>query len=278
MSSAGYVTSDPTILARSRRAAGGLVDREWPVALLAASAFLLLWHWGSVTGRLPRSLIPPHEVAAATVDLVRSEQFLALLLPSLRRAGLGFVIGAGLGVLLGLLSGTFRGVEDTVDLPIAFSYPIPKIALFPVFAVWLGFTDTNRILVIALACFYPAYLNAVSGTRAIDPNYLWVARNVGSSRVRTFLQVIAPAAMPRTFAGLQISLAISFIVLFAVETIGFSDGIASYLFRSFQDGFIERTFAGVVVLGVCGYLANSLLLWAGRRFVAGVESIDVSYR
>jgi len=278
VSSVGYVTSDPNLLARSRRAAGGLVEREWPVALLAASGFLLLWHWGSTTGRLPTSLIPPLEVAVATVELIRSEQFLTLLLPSLRRAVSGFFIGAGLGVLLGLLSGAVRGVEDAIDLPIAFTYPIPKIALFPVFAVWLGFTDTNRILVIALACFYPAYLNAVSGTRAINPDYLWVARNVGSSRLRTFFQVIVPAAMPRAFAGLQISLAISFIVLFAVETIGFSDGIASFLFRSFQDGFIERTFAGIVVLGLCGYIANSVLMWVGRRFIAGVESVDAAHR
>lgn len=247
----------------------GIVQRGWPVSLGFVAVLVIAWELSGVLGALPSYILAPSSILAGVWDLHQGDILWGLLGPSLRRAMIGFAIGTGLGVVLGLVAGTVRVVEDLIDLPMSFTYPLPKIALFPVFAVWLGFRDPTRILVIALACFYPAYLNAFSGTRGINPRFIWVARNVGARRIRTFLQVVFPAALPRTFAGIQISLAISFILLFATETIGFSDGLGSDIFRSFQNGLYQRMYAGIAVLGFAGFLANALLVAVTRRLSHG---------
>lgn len=254
--------------ARRRSLAEELVDRRWPVTWAFVLVLLGLWQLYAMGDRASY-VLGPVAIAGAIVEFANTGDLWGQLGTSMRRSFLGYGIGAGLGLVLGLIAGGVRSVGDLVDLPVSFTYPLPKIALFPVFAVWLGFTDVTRVLVISLACFYPAYLNALSGTRAIDPNLIWVARNAGAKRIRTFAQIVFPAALPRAFAGLQISLAISFILLFATETIGFSDGLGSDIFRSFQNGLYPRMYAGIAVLGIVGFLANAILVRLTTRLTRG---------
>ncbi len=254
------------------------LEKKWPVSLAFTVLLVLLWQVLSWLGQLPAYVVSPYSVASGVVKLASSGDLWELLQPSLKRAYAGFLIGSGLGVFVGLLTGVNKAAEEFLELIVSFTYPLPKIALFPAFAVMLGFTDQTRIIVIALACFYPAYLNANSGTRSIDPALLEVARNAESSRLRTFAQIVFPAALPRIFAGLQICLAVSFILLFATEIIGFSDGIGSDILRSSRDALYQRMYSGIAVLGLAGFLSNRVLLYAGRlltrgRIVRGTVSV-----
>lgn len=249
--------------------AEAMVRARWPVSLLFAAAVVGAWQLAGALGQLPDYVLTPTEIVSAVVDLARSGDLGDLLAPSLRRSFTGFALGATLGVLLGLLTGVLLPAGDVLELPVAFTYPLPKVALFPAFAVWLGFDDSTRILVIALAVFYPCYLNAQSGTRAIDRNLIWVARNTGARRIRTFFQVVFPAALPRTLAGLRIGLALSFVLLFATEIIGFSDGIGAAAYNAYQDGAYEEMYAAIAVLAACGFLANAVLVGITTRLTHG---------
>ena len=251
------------------------LDKKWPISLAFTATLLFAWQCLGWAGRLPVYVETPANIATGISDLARSGELWDLLRPSLKRSFSGFAIGASLGILAGLVTGINRPAEEFLELPVSFTYPLPKIALFPAFAVMLGFTDTTRILVIALTCFYPAYLNANSGTRNIDPSFVEVARNAQASKLRTFFQVIFPAALPRIFTGLQICLAVSFILLFATEIIGFSDGIGSDILKSSRDAKYQRMYSGIAILALAGFLANRLLLLLGRlvthgRIVGGV--------
>lgn len=239
------------------------------MSLAFAVAAALLWQAMGWAGRLPDYIVGPADIASGMGVLATSGELWEMLLPSLKRAYAGFIIGATLGVVAGLVTGVLKPAEELLELPLAFTYPLPKIALFPAFAVWLGFTDRTRIVVIALACFYPAYLNANSGTRAVDGALVDVARNAEASRLRTFAQVIVPAALPRIFTGLQICLAVSFILLFATEIIGFSDGVGSDILRSSRDAEFERMYCGIAALALVGLASNRLLLLVGRLATRG---------
>lgn len=241
-----------------------LLERKWPISLVFTTLLVLIWQAFGWAGLLPTYVESPAGVIAGIRDLISAGELDDLLIPSLKRAAIGFAIGASLGVLVGLIAGTWSSVGDVLELPVSFTYPLPKIALFPAFAILLGFTDTTRILVISLACFYPAYLNAFSGTRAIDQSFVDVARNIEASNVRTFTQVIFPAALPRIFVGLRICLALSFILLFSTEIIGFSNGIGSDILKSSRNGDYRRMYAGIAVLAICGFLASRLLLLIGK--------------
>jgi ABC-type nitrate/sulfonate/bicarbonate transport system permease component len=208
----------------------------------------------------PPYLIAPSDVLQNIWALALAGGLGELASLSLGRALAGFTIGAGLGLLAGLMAGTNALAKGIFDVPVSFTYPLPKIALFPVFAVWFGFTDTARILVIALACFYPAYVNAFAGTRGFDYKYTWIARNTGAGRLRTFTQVILPASMPRAAVGLRISMAIAFILVFATETVGFAEGVGAQILRSYQNGHFDDMYSYIVVLGAMGVITNTALL------------------
>lgn len=241
----------------------------WAVSAGFLTTIVVAWQVAGATGALPDYILSPVAILAGVGEYASSGDLWPALAASLRRAALGFVIGAGSGVALGLAAGTFRGLGDLVELPMAFTYPLPKIALFPVLAVLLGFTDTTRVIVIALACFYPTFLNAQSGTRTVDPVMIKLARNVEASRWSTFTQVVAPAALPRTLAGVRIAVGLSFILLFATEIIGFSDGIGSEAWRSYGRGNYPRMYAAIAVLAAAGFVAYQVFNAVSRRLMLG---------
>lgn len=245
-------------------------EARWPVSVGFAGALIGLWElWAATVA--PVYIHGPSTIVADTVRLAADGTLGPLLGESVRRAATGFAIGAGLGAVIGLVAGVVPVVEDLVDPPVAVTYPFPKIALFPALAVLLGFDDRTRIVVIAVACFYPAYLNAHSGTRGINPGFLWLARNVGAGRLRTFTQVVVPAALPRLLVGLRISLALSFVLMFATEVIGFTTGIGAEIFQARLAGDYDVMWAGTAVIGLVGFVADRLLGAVSRRLLRGRE-------
>src|SRR6266571_638798 len=127
----------------------------------------------------------------------------------------GFAIGAVLGSALGLAAGISRVLDRMLSPMIFLSYPVPKIVLLPLFMLWFGIGDVSKILIIALACFYPAFINAYYGAKATPTILVWSGLNMGAGRWRIFFNVVVPSAAPLIFAGMRVSLALSFIVMFA---------------------------------------------------------------
>src|SRR5436853_3921376 len=96
--------------------------------------------------------------------------------------------------------------------PLVFlTYPVPKIVMLPVFMLWFGIGDLSKVLIIALACFCPAFINAYYGARATRRILVWSARNMGASEAQIFRRVVLPGALPQIFAGMRVALALSFI-------------------------------------------------------------------
>lgn len=242
-----------------------LRDRPWIVSSAFAAILLATWQWAAAARVLPAYFYGPAQIVAATVALAQSGQLLSELGPSLVRALGGFAIGGAAGVALGLLAGVSRTFRDLFDLPQAFTHSIPKIALFPAVAVWLGFTDSARILVIALSCFFPAYLNALNGALGLNPRLIWVAHNAGASRARTFFQIVLPASLPRTLVGLRISLMVAFVIMVATEVVGFSNGLGAGIIVAYRNGDYGAMYAGIATVALCGISANAVLQFIARR-------------
>jgi len=220
---------------------------------------LITWEIAGRSGHFPEYVVGPIAILAQAVRHIVDGGLLAQAVPSLFRVYAGFLIGGAIGVVLGLLSGVSKVVRDLLDTVQAFVHAIPKISLFPAVAVWLGFSDASRILIIALSCFFPAYLNAMSGALGINPKYLWLSRNNEISRFRTFHQVILPASLPRTMVGLRISLMVAFILMVATEVVGHSTGLGSFVMLAYQEGDYTRMYAGILVIALAGYFSNFLL-------------------
>src|SRR5204863_8596693 len=172
--------------------------------LFLVGLWQLLWVWG-----LPAYVLGPVDIVKHFFAALGSEELYQHIAASLLRSLPGFAIGALLGVALGLLAGVTRAFEQMLSPVIFLSYPVPKIVMLPLFMLWFGIGDLSKILIIALACFYPMYINACSGARTTPRILVWSAQAMGASRAQIFRRVVAPAAAPMIFAGLRVALALS---------------------------------------------------------------------
>jgi ABC-type nitrate/sulfonate/bicarbonate transport system permease component len=246
-----------------------LVDRKWPLSVAFVAALLIAWELTGALRDVPRYVLTPTQIAWSTVEAIQAGILPSAIASSMRRLVIGFAIGTSAGVILGLLAGVVRLVEDVTDPLVSLTYPLPKIALFPVFAVWLGFSDQARIVIIALACFYPSFVNSLNGTKGIQPHFLWVARNLGCGKWRSFWSVIVPAALPLVLVGVRISLALSFVLLFATEAIASREGLGFLVFNGYLSARYDLMYTAIFVLAVFGFLADRTLLTVGRHLTRG---------
>lgn len=233
--------------------------RLWGITFSFVTVLLLTWEFASRSATAPAYFLGPLTIVSAAVERLLQGEVLGQTLRSASRAYAGFLIGGAMGVGLGLLSGVSRTVRDLFDVSQAFVHAVPKISLFPAVAVWLGFSDASRILIISLSCFFPAYLNAMSGAMGINPRYLWLSRNNEIGPIRTFFQVVLPASLPRTMVGLRISLMVAFILMVATEVVGHSDGLGSVVMLAYQDGDYRQMYAGILMIALAGYFSNLAL-------------------
>jgi ABC-type nitrate/sulfonate/bicarbonate transport system permease component len=253
-----------------------VIERRWLASTLFLVLLLALWQLAGALDALPDYILTPSAVVAGLGEAHREGRLFPAARKSMFRLLAGFAIGSSVGVVIGLLAGVSRVAEDLADTVVSLTYPLPKIALFPIVAVWLGFTDRARILVIAISCFYPSFINALAGTRGIEPRLLWVARNAGASRFRAFRQVVLRAAMPSVVTGVRISLALAFILTYATESLGAGRGGLGELIEIGQDNLrYPLMWAGIAAFALLGFAADQLWLRLSGRLLRGqrVEAI-----
>ena len=223
-------------------------------------------------GGAPDYVLPPSAIARDFVQALGTRELYGHVAASLGRAIPGFVIGSLLGVFLGLTAGVRRGFDETVSPLVFLSYPVPKIVLLPLFMLWFGIGELSKILIIALACFYPMYINAYYGARATPRILVWSARNMGATGGQIFRRVVLPAALPYLFAGLRVALALSFIVMFAAEMVNARSGLG-HLIRDAESSLrFDLMYVALLCIALLGYAGDRLLRYARSRALAWQET------
>ena len=226
---------------------------------------LLLWQILVQAGRINPLFLPaPLSVLGAMWEMTRSGELPWAVLVSLNRVAQGFIYGAVLGVLLGLIGGEVRWVEDLLDPWVAAVYPIPKSALFPLFLLWFGLGNSSKIVTIAVGVLFLVLVNTMTGVRAINPVLLKAARDLGASRLQIFVKVILPGALPNIFTGLRLGAGMALILVFITEIEATKAGLGFLLWEAFQLMDTRHVFVGVVTFGVLGVATTWLLQWLGR--------------
>jgi sulfonate transport system permease protein len=184
--------------------------------------------WALIGGRdpaRPGPLPAPWLVAGAGWRLLSTGELLRHGAISLQRAGLGLLIGGGLGVLLGLTNGTFRWAETFLDTPVQMVRNLPHLALIPLSILWFGLGDASKVFLVALGSLFPLYANTFHGVRSVDAGLVEMGRLFGMSRATLFREVIVPGALPSILVGLRFALGLMWLSLIVGETIGCDTGI-----------------------------------------------------
>src|SRR6187455_1913324 len=161
-------------------------------------AVLLAWQLAALRG-LPEYVLSPFEIARFFVQALGTSELYENIGASLGRSLPGFVLGSALGAALGLAAGTARWVDRLLSPAVFLTYPVPKIVMLPIFMIWFGIGDLSKVLIIALACFYPVFINAYYGVRQTRPILVWSALNMGAGHGAIFCRVVLPSAAPMIF-------------------------------------------------------------------------------
>jgi ABC-type nitrate/sulfonate/bicarbonate transport system permease component len=238
--------------------------------LILLLALCSLWQLYALLGA-PEYVLGPVEVFRHFAVFLFSGEILPHVSASLGRSLPGFLLGAALGIALGLLAGVARWLDDILSLPIFLTYPVPKIVIFPIVMVWFGIGDLSKILIIALACFYPAFINAYYGARSTATTLVWSAQNMGARRRQVFRKVVIPSALPMIFGGVRVSLALSFVLLFATEMINARSGLGFLIRQSENSLRFDLMYDSILAMAILGYLGDYLLRAARRRAVGWQE-------
>src|ERR1700729_826718 len=201
--------------------ADGLV--QWIVPLV----ILLVWQAGCVGGLVPARGLPaprggvpaPSDVALAGWKLLLSGELVRNIWVSYWRAGVGFVIGGGIGFAFGLANGLSQLSNRLTDTTLQMVRNIPPLALIPLVIPWFGIDEPAKIFLVALGVFFPIYINTQHGIRTVDPQLVEMGRIYGMSPAELFWRVLLPGALPSIFVGVRFGLGIMWLTLIVAETI-----------------------------------------------------------
>jgi ABC-type nitrate/sulfonate/bicarbonate transport system permease component len=200
------------------------------------------------------------------------------MLPSLGRLLGGWGLAAVAGILIGVLLGRSRHALDYVDPLIQLGRSIPASALIPVFIVLFKFGTTMQVAVIVFGVIWPILLNAIDGARSVDPLQLDIARVFKLTFMERLRLITFPAAAPKIFAGLRISLSLSIILMVTSELIGATNGIGFFLDSERKSFLLPEMWSAIVLLGILGYLLNTVFLRIERHMLAwhrGARRVDL---
>jgi NitT/TauT family transport system permease protein len=161
--------------------------------------------------------------------------------------------------------GASERVRLLLDPVIAATYPIPKLAIFPLLMVIFGMGELSKIMAVAIGCFFLVLLNAMTGVRNINTVYFDVAKNYGASNWQLFTRVILPASLPMIFTGIRLALGMSLIVVVGVEFVSANYGIGALIWNGWVTFEIEKLYVGIFLCAVLGILFTGVLTWAEIR-------------
>ena len=221
-------------------------------------AILTFWQFAVSDDALPY-FSRPTLVAAKLLELLRGTEIYRHMAVTLTEIGIGYSLGAIFGLTLGFVLGRSRFLSAALQPYIMGLYSIPKIALAPVFIVWLGLGIASKIAVVFLASFFLVFFNTYSGLLSLNEELVLLARLMGASWPQVTLRVIMPASAHQIFLGLKTAVPYAVIGAVIGEYIGSSEGLGYFILYASQTYDAPALFAGIIILVAIVFLANFLL-------------------
>jgi ABC-type nitrate/sulfonate/bicarbonate transport system permease component len=260
----------PTSVPGLRILTGG-VARLWLVALLVGC-------WEIITRIKQDAYFPPpstivrvfHELwfSGPATHLFLTDKALDDFQPSFVNLFCGWALAAVVGLALGVLLGRSRVAREILDPVLQFGRSVPPPTLIPFFIVVFDFGAQMQISTIAFGVIWPVLLNTADGVRTVEKLQLETAEVFGITGAARLRRIILPAAAPKIFAGLRVSLGFALILMVISELIGSTTGIGAHLISSQQGMELPEMWAGIVLLGILGCLFNAVFVLVERRFLS----------
>ena len=247
---------------------GGFAPR--PVGVVGPVVFvalILLWELGSRMGWISALILPaPSAALGALEDLYRSGLLFKHLSASLERLVLGWCLGTLVGIGVGIVAGLFSLARAGVVPLVSAIFPIPKIALLPLFIIWFGIGEASKVATIFFGVFFPTVIAVYGGIDNVDRGLVRMGQSFGLSWSSVVRKIILPGALPAMLSGFRITASIAIILLVAAEMIGAEFGVGAYILMAGNLMATDQLIAGVAILSALG-LAVGWLIGRAERFL-----------
>ncbi len=250
---------------------------------LIPGGLLGVWLAATHTGMVPSYLLPsPYEVLrTAFVYIVQPEgsgpfagRFVTDAYASLTRVALGFGCAVLVGLPLGIVSGRLWWASDLLNATVNGLRAIPGITWLPMAMVWFGVGTQTTVFLVALAAFFPIYLNAAAGAAQISPLILRSAAMMGIGGSRFVFSILIPASMPHILTGLRLGLGLAWAYLVLGELTGVPDGLGAVIMDARMLGQVNVIVVGMILIGVIGRLSDVLLVRGLRLTMKSVRRMN----
>jgi NitT/TauT family transport system permease protein len=176
----------------------------------------------------------------------------------------GFVLAAATGLLAAVVMVYSSTVEKTMYPMLLFAQVVPKIAIAPLFVVWLGFGSSPKIVVAVLMAFFPIVISGVTGLRSVDPELLELVATMGAGQAQTFRKIRFPASLPHLFAGLKVAATLAVTGAVVGEFVGANEGLGYVILQANGNIDTPMLFAGLIIMSLLGVLLFAVIEIAER--------------
>jgi NitT/TauT family transport system permease protein len=225
------------------------------MAWFALLVLLILWQAGSAAGIVSDLTLPsPLRIGRSLYELAAGGDLWSHLAASAWRIGAGFALGFASGVAAGFAIGVFS-VARSIGIPVVSAlFPIPKIALLPLFILWFGIGEWSKVATIAFGVFFPTVVATYGAVDGVPRNLVRMGQSFGLKPAAITTKILLPGALPGILSGARIASSIALVLVVAAEMIGAERGVGALILTSGHLMQTDRLLAGVVVLSVLGLL------------------------
>lgn len=248
-------------MAEIRFRAGGFAPRDMPAAAVATLiGCVLAWQAAASAGWMSTKFLPPPwAIIQALYALGISGELWANLSVSLERLAIGWSVGTVIGLAVGLAVGLFTLARSPGMAIVSALFPIPKIALVPLFIIWFGIGEGSKIATLIFGVFFPTVINVVAGVDAVPRNLIRMGQSFGLGWWAIVGKIVLPGALPVILSGFRITVSIAIVLLVAAEMIGAEKGIGAFVLAAGNLYDTENLLAGIVILSAMGLTASWII-------------------
>ncbi len=242
------------------------------VAILSLIGLVGLWQLGASAGWIGSLFLPaPVAIGRALWALTVSGELWKHLSASLTRLAIGWALGTVFGIAVGVAVGLWSAVRSPAMAVVAALFPIPKIALVPLFIIWFGIGEGSKIVTLSFGVFFPTVIATVGGVDNVSRSLIRMGQSFGLPVWALVGKIVLPAALPAILSGFRVTSSIAIVLLVAAEMIGADRGIGAFVLSAGNLYDTDNLLAGIVVLsllgltvaGAIGVLERRLLRWRG---------------
>jgi NitT/TauT family transport system permease protein len=241
------------------------------IGVFSIFVFIFLWDLYALSINSPY-LPRPQRVSTTLISMLTQNErdFSGFFISqhvsaSLLRVFCGFGLASIIAIPIGLLSGWSWYIEKAASPIVEIIRPIPPLAWIP-FAIYFFMDPLSSIFIVFIGAFFPILLSTVAGVKSIDTLLIDAARTLGTKRFDLFRKIMVPASIPSIMTGLRIGLGVGWMCVSAAELVGVKGGgLGVYIMLMSGVGRFENVFAGMILIGVLGFIMVASMTYVERR-------------